>query len=266
LCPPGPISLDDGGTYSPSANQQAVWGKWETFWGKWVPLVTRGEPFAVCFNGDALDGVHHGSVHQISHNLADQTRIALDVLRPVVEACEGRYYHLRGTEAHVGKSGQEEERLAEALGAIPDDAGACARHEIWFRCGRGLVHIMHHIGTTSSTAYETTAVHKEMVDAFAEAGRWNKEIPDVVVRSHRHRNVETRCQTYKGFGTSCVTAGWQLKTPFAYRIAGARQTQPHVGGTLVRCGDEDVYTRHKLWVLPRPAEAASFGKLNEGRL
>lgn len=246
--------MDGGGRYEPTPVQLDVWRRWKSFWGEWVPMVTRGEPFAVVNNGDAIEGIHHGTVTQISQNLADQETLAFKVLKPVVAACKGRYYHLRGTEAHGGKSGQEEERLAEKLKALPDAEGRYARWELWIRIGIGLVHLTHHIGTSGSLAYETSAIQKEMEQAFVESARWNEEIPDVVIRSHRHRNAETRIQTYKGFGTSCTTAGWQLKTPLVYRVAGARQTQPQIGGTLVRSGDEDVYTRHRLWNLKRSRE------------
>ena len=254
LCPPGPVNLDEGVAYGPSRVQQQVWEWWQAFWGEWVPTVTKGEPFAVAVNGDAIDGVHHNAVTQISHNLADQSVIAEACLRPIVEACEGRFYMVRGTESHVGKSGQEEERLARSLGAIPNEVGQHARYEMWVRLGRSLCHLAHHIGTTGSMHYESTAITKELTEAYVEAGRWNDEPPDVVVRSHRHRNAEVRVQTYKGFCTSCVTAGWQLKTPFAYRIPGGRQARPQIGGSLVRCGDEDVFTRHQVWSLSRPPE------------
>ena len=261
LCPPAPPLLDDAAAYGPTPLQRDVWARWEEFWGQWVPIVTRGEPFAVALNGDALDGIHHSAVTQISHNLTDQARIAKAILRPVVTACEGRYYHLRGTEAHAGKSGQEEERLAEELGAVPDAQGRYARWELWIEIGTALVHLTHHIGTAGSLAYETTAVHKELEQAFVEAARWGERIPDVVVRSHRHRNVETRIQTAHGFATSCTTAGWQGKTPYVYRVVGGRQTQPQIGGTLVRSGDEDQYTRHRLWNLLRPATAKPMVKV-----
>ncbi len=245
-------AIDGGGTYFPSPIQRDIRNRWDEFWGEWVPQVTKGEPFAVVCNGDAIDGSHHGSTTQISHNLTDQAKIAYRLLKPVVEACEGRYYHIRGTEAHVGQSGQEEERLAMELGAIPDSDGRYARWEMWIEVGNGLVHLSHHIGTAGSLAYETSAVHKELEQAFVEAARWQNRPPDVIVRSHRHRNVETRIQTYHGFATACTTAGWQAKTPFVYKIAGGRQTLPQIGGTLVRCGDEDLFTRHRLWNLARP--------------
>ncbi len=244
LCPPGPVHLDDGGVYHPSKVQEKVWGMWKEFWDTWVPLATHGEPFAVVVNGDSIDGVHHGSVSQISHNLLDQVRIAQVVLKPVIKLCGGRFYMVRGTEVHVGQSGCEEERLAESLGSIPDDDGRYARYELWARVGKGLVHCMHHIGTTGCSHYESSAVLKELTESYAEAGRNRMEPPDVVVRSHRHRHIEVEVPTKLGYGYSFTTAGWQLKTPHVYKIPGGRVTTPQIGGSLIRQGDEDLYTRH----------------------
>jgi hypothetical protein len=230
---------------------------WEEFWSVYVPEFCHGEPYDVVCNGDAIDGVHHGSVTQISHNLSDQARIAKMILAPVVERCGDRYYHIRGTEAHVGASGQDEEKLAESLGAIPDDDGRFARWEMWYRQRHALVHITHHIGSAGSMAYESTALSRELSEAYVEAGRWGAEPPDVIIRSHRHRNTEVRIQTKKGFCTVAVTGGWQLKTPFTHRLAGARMASPQIGGTVVRIGDHDIYTRHKIWTMERSAEVKS---------
>lgn len=251
----GTATLEEGGAVQLNRMQEVLASWWQEFWGEWVPEVCRGEPFAVICNGDAIDGVHHGSTHQWSHNLTDQGRAALAILKPVVELCEGRYYHIRGTEAHAGKSGAEEERLAEELGAIPDEDGRYARYELWLRIGRGLAHVTHHIGTAGSMHYESTALMRELTEAYVESGRWGNEAPDWVCRSHRHRNAEVRVQTLKGFATVFTTPGWQLKTPFAFKIAGARQSLPQIGGSLMRCGDEDLYTRHKVFTLSRSNEA-----------
>ena len=189
LCPPVDIPLDNGGFYKSSILQQKVWDWWVEFWGEWVPTVVRNEPFAVVINGDAMDGVHHGVVTQISHNLSDQRRIARMILEPVVRQCSGNFYLIRGTESHVGKSGQNEETLAEELGALPDKQGNYARWDLWLNVGgKGLVNILHHIGATGSLAYETTALMKEYTEACSDAGRWNREAPQIVVRSHRHRS------------------------------------------------------------------------------
>lgn len=104
-----------------------------------VPEATHGEPYAVVHNGDAIDGSHHNATTQITQNLTTQADIAYDVLKPVVARCDGRYYHIRGTEAHVGKSGREEEALARRLGAVPNKQGQHARYELRIRIGGGSV-------------------------------------------------------------------------------------------------------------------------------
>jgi hypothetical protein len=256
---PHPVRMDEGATREPSRVQMALWRWWSEFWDKWVPEATRGEPYTVVFNGDGIDGVHHNSVTQISHNHEDQKRIAYELLAPVVERCEGRYYHIRGTEAHVGESAHNEEALAKELGAIPNGQGKHARCELWKLVGSGrpenrvLVHLLHHIGTTGSMAYESSAVHKEMTEAYAEAGRWGRRPPDVIVRSHRHRSFKTELPTDNTRGVSVVTPAWQCKTPFTWKIPGARQSQPQFGGLVIRAGRrEEWYVRSFVKSLERP--------------
>ena len=252
LCPPGELRLDDGGFYRQSEFQKQVWKHWQYFWEQWVPDVVQGDPYAVIVNGDALDGVHHNSTTQISHNLLDQRRIAKKILTPVVDKCEGRFYMIRGTEAHVGRSATDEEELAEDLGAIPNKVGQYSRYDLWKYVGPKVVHALHHVGTTGSAAYEATAVHKELTESFVEAGRWNRRPPDVIVRSHRHRHIEIRIAVGgKGNETSSaiavVTPAWQGKTPFAWKVPGARLSQPQFGGIVIRYYKNELFVRHKVW-------------------
>ena len=244
LHPKKPTQLDGGGTYSPSALQKKIWAWWEVFWQEWVPEVCHGEPFAVVLCGDCIDGAHHKSTTQISANINDQKHIAVEALQPVAEACGGRFYVIRGTEAHVGPSGVHEEEVAEMLGAVPDAEGHYARWELWAEVGTGLAHLTHHIGTTGSSHYESSAPMRELGEAYTEAGRWNNRPPDIVVRGHRHRHIEVRVPTCKGYGIVFTCAAWQAKTPFTYKIPGARQSMPQIGGHLIRQGDFDLYTRH----------------------
>jgi hypothetical protein len=256
LCPIKGIRLDGGGYYVPSVPQKKVKQWFDIFWHEHVPILTRGEKFAVCVNGDVLDGRHHKSVTQVSQNLSDQRNIALELLYPIVEMCatdengNRLFYMTRGTEAHVGSSAESEEILAESLGAIPDEHGNHARNDLWLRIGGEngcLIHFAHHIGTTGTTHYESSAVNKELIEEFNEACRWNYQAPDVVIRSHRHRHIKVELDTHRGYGISEVTPGWQLKTPFAYRVSGGRIASPQFGGVVVRQGDEEFYTRHKAW-------------------
>jgi hypothetical protein len=193
-------------------------------------------------NGDALDGVHHKSTTQISQNKADQQSIAVMLLKPIVELCEGNYYQIRGTEAHGGVSAENEENLAKAIKAKRDTYGHYSRYEMRKRFGGALCHFTHHVGITSTSSYESTAVYKEIIEAFVEAGRWQQEPPQIICRSHRHRQFEVRIAVAGGYGIPLVTPGWQLKTPFAYKL-GMKQAEPQIGGYIIRRGDEELYTR-----------------------
>ena len=253
LCPPT-VRLDSGGTWHQGPTQRLIYDIWGRFWD-WVDVATRGEPFAVVVNGDAMDGAHHGSKTQITQNFADQQRIAYEILAPIRDKCGGRLRMVRGTEAHVGQCAENEERLAEQLGAIPDETGNHSTYDLWLEVGHGLVHSTHHIGTTSRMAYETSGLMGEFAEMLADAGLNARRPPDVVVRSHRHRHIEVRKPSANVYGIVFTTAAWQARTPFVWKVA--RVGDPQIGGSLVRCGDEELYTRHFVQFLPR-SKSVSF--------
>lgn len=252
------VRLDDGGFYRPSEFQEQIWKLWREFWDDWVPIVTKGEPYDIVHNGDVIEGVHHNATTQITHNINDQRKIAVAVMAPEVAKCKkmgGTFYSVRGTGAHVGQSSIYEEEVAEMLGAKPNKTGQHSRYDLWKRVGGSvLVHLLHHIGTTSSAAHEASAVNAEMTAEYVEAARWNREPPDYVVRSHRHRSIAVDLDSAKGYAAGIVTPAWQGKTPFAYKIAGARISEPQFGGIAIRAGDEEHYYRRKVWSIDRSSE------------
>lgn len=259
LCPPE-ITLDDEGIYKHSRWQAIVWSAWQEFWDRWVPKVTRGEPFAVVVNGDAIDGNPHGSVAALA-NLEDQAAVALAVLAPVRDMAE-RFFMIRGTEAHVGKSAQTEMRLARELlkGARKPQKGQTlqnemARWDLLLEFGKELVHFAHHIGTTQSAAYEMTAPMRELTATWMESAQWGHRSPDIIVRSHRHRFCLAEIPTARGKGRAVVTPAWQLRTPFAWRFASLRRVQ--IGGVCLSLRDdgEPCDIHHRIWT---PAERPSI--------
>lgn len=257
LMPPGRHTLDGEGYCEPSPLQLKVYDWWTEFWEEWVPYETEGEPYAIVVNGDTTDGRHHGATTQVSQNLKDQRRIAQRLLEPIVDKCKGNFYMVRGTECHVGLAAENEETLGEILKAKKNGTSNHTHWELWLRLGgeKGtLIHALHHIGTTGSMHYESTAAMKELSEAYAEAGRWKNNAPDVIVRSHRHRHIEVSVPTENGKGIATITPGWQLKTPLVYRIAGGRSSLPQFGGVLVRKGSKGHYTREKVFDIDRPKE------------
>lgn len=260
LCPADGIVLDDGGVYTPSLLQTKLWLMWREFWNEWVPFATRGEPYCIVVNGDAIEGNHHRSSTPISINPVDQCRIAQKLLEPVVAKAKGGFFMIRGTEAHVGISASTEEGMAQALGAKPNAEGQYCRWDLWKRIGPGkLVHFLHHIGTTGSQAYESTAVYKELTEMYIEAARWRQQPPDIVVRSHRHRSIQVSVPVGTVDGQTSeasvvVTPCWQGKTPYVWKIPGGRISTPQFGGICIRWSDDGVlYATSKVWTVERSA-------------
>jgi len=244
LCPPE-FELDDGGFYKPSKLQTALWTLWSDFW-EWAYNVMHGEPFALVHNGDCIDGDHHDTTQIITRNIEVQERMAVEVLKPHVDRSE-LYFHIRGTEAHVGKSGQTEERIAKQLKAVKDSStGKRSRWELWLEFGPELVHFAHHIGTTTSTAYESSAVMREMTNAFIEAGQFGQRFPTILVRSHRHRYIEVKVPHCRGVVTPC----FQGRTSFTYRIDRLRS--PMFGGLILRLKGDGVQIRERIYEASRP--------------
>lgn len=257
LCPPK-ILLDEGGLYVASLLQRKMYKMWEYFFNTFVPEVTKGEKYILVHNGDIIDGVHHKSTSQITHNLKDQRKIAMAVMLPIIKRKECvAYYQVRGTEAHVGKSAEDEEEVAKDLGAEPDELGNHSRWELWLRFGKKklLVHFTHHIGSTNSASYESTAPHKELIEAYVEAGKMHKQPPDCIVRSHRHRFYQNIIPSKNVNAISVITPCWQLKTPYTYKGVMGRSSTPQIGGIIIREGEEvPIYVRQKIWNIERSKE------------
>lgn len=255
LCRPDGHRLDDGGTYLPSKFQTALWSMFENMCEEWIPRVTKKEPWDLVINGDSIDGDHHRTPTIISRNMQDQFRVARDTLSPIVKQCKssgGKLFMVRGTEAHVGPSAQEEERLAEALGATPDSNGNFSRWKLYRNLGGHLCMFRHHIGGGQSQAYEGTALTKTQANQFTDAGRWGRRVAQVDVRAHRHRYAKWEKDGTHGHYITVVVPGWQGMTPFSHRMSDPQE--PEFGAVLVRVGDEEIFTRSKVYSIEHEQE------------
>jgi hypothetical protein len=250
IMPKDGFTGDSGVAYFPSPLQQKLYDRWtEGFW-PWVEAETGGR-YNVLVNGDLIDGVHHQAVTQWSQNLLDQRRACVELLRPVRERAQ-RFIVVRGTESHVGASGQHDEAIAEALQAEKSPAGTWSHWEAFYRLGGQLCHFAHHIGATTSPFAKSSALQKVIALSYVNSGRWGDEPPVMFVRSHRHQCSWVGEPCKHGIVTCVVLPAWQLKTPYVHRIG--IMSEPEYGGVILFPGNNAVY--HKPWVerVERPEE------------
>jgi len=219
--------LDDGGIYLPAPIQIKLLNLWQDFWD-WAYNLVDGE-FTLVHVGDVVDGDHHHSTQVSSSNLQVQESLAKRMLRPhaLNENCKN-YFQIRGTGVHVGDAGETEERIAEALHANKINSATYSRWELWLKSDDDLIHFAHHIGNTSSSAYESSAMRREMVAAYEDAGVWGRKPPTILVRAHTHRFIRVEDPRMIGI----KMPAWQSKTAYVYKIDRLRG--PMFGGIVIR--------------------------------
>lgn len=252
LCSPKGIELDNGGLQMPSLLQEYTWNCWSHFWDEYVPAVTKRIPakyITVVANGDVIDGNHHQAVDLVP-NVMTQERAAVDILKQI--ANRYRMFMVRGTEVHGGKSDQNTESIARQLGCEMDEAGNNSVWQLWLEVEALVFQFAHHIGTTSSAAYETSAPMRELVSGLVESAQWDQRLPDVMVRSHRHRYIPVSIPRSGDRDIQLiVTPAWQLRTPHVERID--RMRLPHIGGVVFIVEGDICQVKKKIYDMPKPS-------------
>lgn len=259
LCP-RTIALDDGGTYEASKAQRWLWQCWEDYW-RTVSAKRKalGADLYVVFNGDAVDGDHHGTTQLVGQNPNVQAGIVTAAMGVVLACKPDRLYFVRGTEAHVGKSGSAEERIADGLRRdkrpiVPDpDTGTASHWHLKTEIQGVRLDITHHgrTGQRAHTRGGNAVLHawdifNEYNDRTARSKRTTLEYPHLCLRGHYHR--------WNDSGPACpvrvvTTGAWQLKTGYAHRkVADSRSD---VAGALIVIQD-GTYTLDK--IIYEPAE------------
>jgi hypothetical protein len=252
LWPPSGVTLDEGGQVVLNRVQQQLWRWWkDEFWSEFVPARCKKRQRVLVVNGDLVEGTAHNAAALCAPDAADQRKAAIHLLGQ--ERRKGDLlYVVRGTEAHAGLSGGDEEAIAQALGCPQDKAtGQYSRWHLVFKCNGVIVDFAHHIGMSTSPVSEGTALTTQLVLAMREAGQWGGVLPDLLVRSHRHRFWMSGAPGQRGVHTILTTPAWQGKTPFVQRISPA--TMPQIGGVVVLIDEDGSWaTSAFLRALPLP--------------
>ncbi len=206
--------VEGGGVYEVSKYQAWLLKCWKDLLA-YVGGLAEKPVLVIC--GDVIQGVSPKDGQLVSNKPDVQADAAEKLLRPLVNNCS-RLYCIRGTEFHEGKSSENVEGLAKALGAIPHHTtGQYTRWELYLDVGGSVIHFAHSIGTTSVPHYESTIPTRDALMLLAELQRFfGNRAPNVemVVRAHRHRYVQIQLPPKL---TALVCPAFQLRTAFSYK-------------------------------------------------
>lgn len=228
--PDGEFYQDDGGEYKRSPLQAWLHDKWLKSWDTFQEMI-NGEPWILILNGDLVEGHHHKSHQNVSPQGAMEFRAAHRLLRTPLGIPNLKHIHvIRGTEAHVGKGGCNEESLAAILANGDEDLPAqpivrcpdipsnwSSYHRRILVDGR-LFDIRHH-GRFGQRAHTAEAYLKLYAQDIALnhilAGH---EPPDIAIRSHFHQFMDSGPST--SWKTRVVALpSFQAITTFGHRIS-----------------------------------------------
>lgn len=199
--------------------QKWLWECWNDATKVWLGKVLGDDPFALVINGDAIEGVHHGTTQVISPDPADHRVAAEHVLAPLAELAS-EVFVVKGTEVHTRNS---EIRLGQTLGAARHpDTGLPAADRWLIDCAGTRCVFRHHIGATSRAYLEASQLSIHLGNEQIEAARVGHPIPRVLGCAHRHRYGRYD----DAHGLCFVTPPWQALTRHGHKVVSAGVTKP----------------------------------------
>lgn len=224
-CPPKIATQYDLNVYA-SRVQCWLFQCWQHFLDDYVPSIVGKEPFAVVVNGDAKEGLHHGSKELVCVSEKVHTRIAIDLLRPLANRA-AEFYVVAGTECHTH---DDEDEIGEKLGAVR--CGDTDRYapDYWDLKVRGcLTSFRHHIGTSARRGLLATQLSLQLMEEQGIAAGGLTEAPRFIVRSHRH----TFGSYDDGDGGAMVLPPWQLPTRHVHNKVPVAIRGAKIGGVVL---------------------------------
>lgn len=238
LCPPS-IDLDDGGSYQPSKAQKWLWQNWLAFWSR-VEKVRDKEQAKLyqVFNGDMTDGNHHGTTQILSGNSSVQAHVVNKCMDVPLDLRPDKMWVIRGTEAHVGKSAEGEEKIADGLRKnknpiVKDlDTGRSSHWHAKMEIDGVRLDFAHHGRMGQRPWTEQNIVNLLAFQIWVEHHRREEPPPHLAVRSHLHRFADTA----GAHGTRVIqTPAWQLHTAFTHKVV--TESMADVGGVIILIRD-----------------------------
>lgn len=221
LLPPG-VELQEGNVVEQNPLQEYLWQCWQHWQADWFDKHVGDDEFALIINGDAVEGVHHGTKEIVSPDPSDHRTIALHALAPLAERAS-KTFVVEGTDCHVGNS---EHKLGYDLGA---ERPTQHRFLGAWRTLRVKIHgcmcmFYHHIGTTKRAYLEASQLSIELGNGRQEAIRGGVEPHKVLGCAHRHKFgmfQDSQCLSF-------VTPPWQGITRFGRKVVPAAFCEPGV--------------------------------------
>jgi len=197
--------------------QHQLWNIFESLFIPELQKYAKGYRLILALGGDLVDGVMERSKFHWGTR-KEQRDDCISLLQGIVSQADA-LITLKGTEAHAGENGEEDQTVAEALGAQ-----VCDWREMIPIGDRSVDWTHHGINVSQSGWTEENGMLSVARRVEYEALRRGLKKPDVIISHHAHHSPEPIY--LKGMWVG-VCPCWQLVTPYSAKVAS--RTNPDIG-------------------------------------
>ena len=225
LCKPT-VQLDDGQEIKITDAQ-----RW--FWDNYLDLLERVDkqkPDILIVNGDALEGDTKSRSYQLfTRNPATIKRFASETIEPLINKIPAVYF-IRGTAAHVGKSSNLEEGLAEDFDNTVKIDNKYSHWSLNMIVDGVRISVAHHANMGNLPWTRANAANQLAARIQFQYSQDGEEPPDLALRAHVHRWGDSG-RSYRT--RALIVPCWTLATEFIHRISP--DTLPECGAAIITC-------------------------------
>jgi hypothetical protein len=196
--------------------------------------IAGDDEIIMVFNGDMIDGDHHGTYQLVTADQTQQVAMAADILEPVV-AKASKTLWLRGTPSHVGREGRWDELLAKNFDG--EKLGS-ESYSHWHAkvSVEGVTFDFSHFSTQSGIHRNSANAINQLASETVLSYFLNGEKPPrYIIRSHRH--------VYRTSGDNfpseaIQTPAWQIGTSYV-KSGRNPNSLADIGLVVFKCDNGD---------------------------
>lgn len=226
LCLPGyRIASKQSRPYAASVDQKWLHDRWQEFIAD-VKTRAKGKRLFVGLGGDLVDGVNHHNTTQTSGVYSDQVQMAIELLKPLVNAAD-LAYGMTGTAAHVGDCGDNDRSIYHHFKLDVVERG-------WVWIANRLILWKHHgagVGALDWTKENTMITRIKSIRA--ECLEFGIPLPNAIIVHHNHRTYDP---VYVRQTWGAVCGCWQFPTYYGNSFLSS----VNIGGLVYDMGANQI--------------------------
>ena len=201
--------------YTPTDTQKKIHAHWLKC-ADYARQNRKSKRMIIVHNGDAIEGIHHGSIQAVSPSWDDHVEIHLELMDEFLKRAGfskkngDELNYLSGTESHTA---DKESGIAKDLKADHYE------HEFEMKINGRRLWYTHHGAGAGDGANEGDGYRNWLKRIYWNCVKGKKPIPDMVVTGHFHKPVYNIYVQDYHLLHGMMLPSWQMKTRYAYKAA-----------------------------------------------